>query len=190
LGVLVLKCQDEFKSDPKSLTVQYEYFYALWLNRWENDVEYTLSQSDDMAQFTFDFDKLRYPRTYNFTRLGALCDDYWILDLFPFLQRLERKDPSDLLAQFYFPEMLASTGKPALQLQAIRLADQLAAKHAENVKVRVCQGYAYYRRWLTTKDPMMAQKAVAGYQAYIDRTIPNGHFRSAATWVIDQIKKG
>jgi hypothetical protein len=191
LGGLISVYEAQYDAQPKKLAVEFRYFYALWYNRGRNDVKLDPRQANDMTIFIDAFDNLELPRTYNYTRLGAMCDNRWILapSLFSFIQRLVNKDPDDLSAAMHRNDMLAASGKPALQLDAIQLANGLVAKYPDRPYIHSQQGFAYLERFLVTKDPAMAQSAIAGYRAYLDMAPPDGDFRHTAEFAISLIER-
>gem|GEM_PF-5358707 len=179
-----------WQKDLSSPTAQFGYFYGLWLNRTQNDLE---SQSDQANDSAFDdwLLKLQFPRTYNFTRLAGLCMNRIMLGhgLMPFIDRLMKADPNDLECR-NLPGLLASTNDPAQQLRAIKLADENVAKWPELPLVHSVQGYVYYVQWLKTKDPVMGQKSLAAYQEYLRLAPPNAYDRDAVENPIKRIQHG
>jgi len=192
LPALVDSSEVAYRAAPKSLTVQFVYFYALILNHWEGDTRYTTAQQTDIDNFSAELFKLTYPHTYNYTRLSILgtCLAGLDVNLYPFLLRLAAKDSGDLIAKFDIPVTLASTDKTPLQLLAIREANALVSEYPNVAVVRTAQGFAYYRRWLATKDPDLAQMTINSYRAYLSLASPNGRFRPVAEHIIQLVQSG
>ena len=185
LQELVDAYHGEYKADPTNLDIQFKYLYAVWLNRWENDIKYSTDEMMEMQAFTEMLRTQQMPNTYNFTRAAALCWNCWSTDksLLPYAERLAQRDSTDIVAGYFYAGLLAESNKSALQSLAVQRANLLVAEHPNLKDYGVVGVSPQFVAEIVTTQCVADGYSTQGYVGQVSQLCPNiADYLPAGLW--------
>ncbi len=115
-------------------------------------------------------DKAPAPRSYQFARLRFLLMTlrYNHAELRDVGLRLLRRDPKDYHVKFLVVQHLSGSRSAAQRQQALELAQEMVREQPKRASAHSILGYVFQRRLFLFGDLSAADKAIAGYQRFLE----------------------
>ncbi len=187
---LLQKYQEEAQRNPLDAPTQFRWGYCL-MRTFTKLTEKQKYQHLYLSKVSEALGRPKSPRSYEYARLRFLIlrMEKRISGLEALGERLLKRDPNDQTVKFLMVDVLSFSIKPGASERGLKYAQELVNSKPLIPNNYSVLGSAFLARWMKSKAPSDADKAIDAYKQYLRLAPSDDPWKGRAQSLINTIKE-